>query len=91
MCEHGTKTTLVYLPADGCPLVTTYKFDLLTIRWHSATRKHLFLYPQGEDTGLGKPKKGEESTLITATTSVQTADSVLTNPTGKHGVRSWSI
>ena len=35
----------------------TSKFDLLTIRWHSATRKHLFPYPQGDRSGLGKPKK----------------------------------
>ena len=49
-----------------------------------------------------KAKKGEASTLITATTyihlpkPVSTAltikpDSVLTNPTGKDGVRSWSM
>ena len=28
-----------------------------TIRWHSATREHLFLYPQGDRSGLRKPKK----------------------------------
>ena len=31
---------------------------LLTIRQHSATRKHLFQYPQGDRSGLRKPKKG---------------------------------
>ena len=50
-------------------LVVTSKFCVLTIRRHSATRKHLFPYPQGKRSGLRKPKK-ESSTLITATTSV---------------------
>ena len=38
-------------------LVATSNFRLLTIRQHSATRKHLFLYPQGYRSGLRKPKK----------------------------------
>ena len=38
-------------------LVATSKFGLLTIRQHSATRKHLFLYPHSERLGLTKPKK----------------------------------
>ena len=42
--QHGTETILVFLPADG--EVATSKFGFLTIRWYSATRKHLFLYPQ---------------------------------------------
>ena len=78
-------------------LVATSMFNLLTIRQHSATRKHLLLYPQGDRSGLRKPKKGHTSTLITATTSVHLPkpvsadltikpDSVLTNPTGKDGV-----
>ena len=53
MCKHGTKTTPVFLPADG----EASKFGLFTTRQHSATRKHLFLYPQGDGSGLGKPKK----------------------------------
>ena len=39
-------------------LVTTSKFGLLTIRQHSATRKRLFLYPQGDRSDLRKQKKG---------------------------------
>ena len=77
-------------------MVTTSKFGLLTIRWHSATRKHLFLYPQGGRSGLRKPKE-KASTLITATTSIYLPkpvstdltikpDSVLTNPIGKDGL-----
>ena len=38
-------------------LVVASKFDLLTIRWHSAITKHLFFYPQGDRSGLRKPKK----------------------------------
>ena len=53
-------------------------------------------------SGLRKPKKGKASTLIAAITSVHLSnpvsndltikpDSVLTNPVGKDGVRSWSM
>ena len=42
--RQGAKTTPVfYLLLDD-----TSKFGLFTIRWHSATRKQLFLYPQGD-------------------------------------------
>ena len=80
MHEHGTKTTPVFLPADGEASVTTSKFGLLTIRQHSATRRHIFPYPQG--VHLPKPV----STDLTLK-----PDSVLTNPIGKDGVRSWSM
>ena len=33
------------------------KFSFVSIRQHIATRKHLFLYPQGDRSGLRKPKK----------------------------------
>ena len=83
-------------------MVATSKFGLFNIRWHSATRKHLFPYPHGDRSGLGKPKKRISITLITATTSVHLPkpvstdltikpDSVLTNPIGKDGVQSWSM
>ena len=38
------------------PLVATSKFGLLTIKWHSATRKHLFLYAQGDRSGFEVPQ-----------------------------------
>ena len=83
------------------PLGRYFQVQSPYIRWHSATRKHLFLYPQGDRSDLGKPKK-DKITLITATTSVHLPkpvstdltikpDSVLTNPIGKDGVRSWSM
>ena len=75
-------------------MVATSKFGLLTVRQHNATKKHLFLYPQGDRSGLRKPKKEQVSTLITATTSVHLhklvstdltikSDLVLTNAIGK--------
>ena len=38
-------------------MVVTSKSGLFTIKWHSATRKHLFMYPQYDRSGLRKPKK----------------------------------
>ena len=49
------------------------------VRQYSATRKHLFLYPHGDRSSLRKPKKGQISTLITATTSLDLPKSVLTD------------
>ena len=40
--------------------VNTSKSGLLTIRCHSATRKHLFWYPEGETPGLRKGKKDKQ-------------------------------
>ena len=46
--QHGSKTTPVFLPTDGQnSWFLLQKFGLLTIRHLSATRKHLFPYPQG--------------------------------------------
>ena len=38
-------------------LVATSKFAFLTVRWHRATRKHLFLFSQCNRSGPRKPKK----------------------------------
>ena len=38
-------------------LIATSKLSLLTFRPHSETRKHLFLYPQGDRSSLGKSKR----------------------------------
>ena len=55
--QHGTKTTLVFFTCWWRSLLpATCKFSLLTIRQHSATRKHLFLYPPGERSDLRKTK-----------------------------------
>ena len=42
-------------------LVATSKFGFLTTRWHNATRKHLFLYPKRDRSGLRKLKKASTS------------------------------
>ena len=43
MRKHGTKTTPVFLPANGEAFVAISKFGLLMIRSDSATRKDLFI------------------------------------------------
>ena len=48
--RQGTKTILVFLPADG-------EASWSALLWHRATRKHLFLYSKGDRSGLRKPKK----------------------------------
>ena len=58
MCEHGTKTTPVFLPADGelSWLLLPSSTSLLsggTVQ----PENNLFLYPQGDSSGLRKPKK----------------------------------
>ena len=53
-------------------LVATSKFDLVIIRWHKATGKHLFLYPQGDKVRFEKAKKGLASSLIIATAQLIT-------------------
>ena len=58
MCEHGTKTNLVFLHADGeaSRLLLPSSTSLLS----SGTvqpENILFLYPEGDRSGLRKPKK----------------------------------
>ena len=53
---NATKTTPVFLPVNG-EASWSLPTSLLTIRWHSATRKRLLLYPQGDRSGLKKPEK----------------------------------
>ena len=55
--RHCTKTTQYFYLVREKPLVAASKLGLLTIRWHSATRKHLFLYPQGDRSDWRKPKR----------------------------------
>ena len=66
MHEHGTLTTLVFLLADGevSWSLLLNSVSLLSIRWHSATRKHLFLYPHGDRSGLRKSNLDESALLI---------------------------
>ena len=56
MDEHGTKTTPVFLPADG---ETSWLLlpNLVSLLSGSAPRKHLFLHPQSDRSGLRIAKK----------------------------------
>ena len=54
--QRGTEALGIFMCWWRSGLVVTSKFSLLTIRWHSATRKHLFLYPQNDRSGVRKPK-----------------------------------
>ena len=53
----GTRGTPLFLPAVEETLLAISMFSLLTIKRHSATRKQLFLYPEGDRSGLRNPKK----------------------------------
>ena len=44
-------------------LIAASKFGLLAIKPLSATRKHLFLYPQGDRLSLRKPQKDKPVSL----------------------------
>ena len=46
------------------PFARYFQVILLTVRWHSATRKHLFPYSQGDRSGLRKQKKDKHQHLL---------------------------
>ena len=55
--QHGTKTIPMFLQADAEPLVCYFQVRSPYYQAHSATRKRLFLHPQGDRSGLRKPKR----------------------------------
>ena len=56
--HNMTQTICVFLLFDAeASWFSISKLGLLTIRWHNATHKYLFLYPQGDGSCLRKPKK----------------------------------
>ena len=56
--QHGNKTTPSFLPADGeANWVLLPGLVSLLSGGTGATTKHLFLYPQGDRSGLRNPKK----------------------------------
>ena len=100
MHKLGTKTTLVFLPADG--EASRLLLPSLVSLQSGGTVQPENTYSQGGRSGLRKPKKDKHQHLITATTSVHLPkpvstdltikwDSGLTNPIGKDGVRTWSV
>ena len=102
MREHGTKTTPVFLPADGeasSSLLPSLVSLLSGGRVQPENTYSCILKVTGQ---VWESQKRISITLITATTSVHLPkpvstdlrikpDSVLTNPIGKDGVRSWSM
>ena len=100
MHKLGTKTTLVFLPADG--EASRLLLPSLVSLQSGGTVQPENTYSQGGRSGLRKPKKDKHQHLITAATSIHIpkpvstdlaikSDSILTNPIGKNGVQSWSM
>ena len=101
MHEHGTKTTPVFLSADGEAswLLLPSSVSLLSGGIVQPENTYSRIKVTGQ---VWESQKRISITLITATTSVHLPkpvstnltikpDSVLTNPIGKDGVRSWSM
>ena len=56
--RHGTKTTPVFLLVDRKASWSLLQSSVSLLSGStSATKKNLFLYPEGERSGLRKPKK----------------------------------
>ena len=101
MREHGTKTTPVFLPADG--EASWSLLSSVSIQSGGTVQPENTYSCILKVTGqVWESQKRISITLITATTSVHLpkpvstdltikADSVLTNPIGKDGLRSWSM
>ena len=102
MCRHGTKTSPVFLPADGeasWSLLPSLVSLLSGSTMQPESTYSCILKVTGQ---VWESQKRTSITLITATTSVHLPkpvstdltiklDSVLTNLIGKDGVRSWSM
>ena len=78
--QRKIKTSPIFSPPDGeaswLPLPS-----LVSFLSSDTSATHLFLYPQGDRSGLRKPKKGYYSRLIAVTSSVHLPKSVSTDPT----------
>ena len=102
MRKHGTKTSPVFLPADGeasWSLLPSLVYLLSGSTMQPESTYSCILKVTGQ---VWESQKRTSITLITATTSVHLPkpvstdltikpDSVLTNPVGKDGVQSWSM
>ena len=96
MREHGTKTTLVFLPADAEASWSLLPSSVSLLSCGTVQPENTY------SCILKVTGQVWESQKITTTTSVHLQkpvstdltikpDSVLTNPIGKNGVRSWSM
>ena len=55
--RYSSKTVPAFLPAVGTSWSLT-PFSFTTVRRHTMTKKHLFLYPQRDNARSEKAKKG---------------------------------
>ena len=69
--QPGTKSCYLYLLMEK-PL--GHYFQIWSLKYqaaqHRATKKHLFLYPQGDGSGLRKPKKDKHQHWLQLTPAV---------------------
>ena len=100
MREHGTKTTLVFLPADGKASCSLLPSSVSLLSGGTVQPENTYSCILKVTGCVWESQKTISITLITATTSVHLPepvstdltikpDSVLTNPVGKDGVQSW--
>ena len=102
MSEHGTKTTPVFLPADGDATRSLLSSSVSVLSGGTVQPENTYACILKVTGQVWESQKRISITLITATTSVHLPkpvstdltikpDSVLTNPMGKDGMRSWSM
>ena len=102
MWEHGTKTTLVFLPADGEASWLLLQGSVSLLSGGTVQSENTNSYILKVTGQVWESQQRITIKLNTATTSVHLPkpvstdltikpDSVLTNPIGKDGVRSWSM
>ena len=102
MREHGTKTTPVFLPADGEASWLLLPSSVSLLSGGTVQPENTYSCILKVTGQVWESQKRISITLITANTSVHLPkpvstdltirpDSVLTNPIGKDGVQSWSM
>ena len=102
MREHGTKTTPVFLPADGVTSWSLLPSSVSLLSGGTVKTENTYSCILKVTGQVWESQKRISITLITATTSVHLPkpvstdltikpDSVLTNPIGKDEVQSWSM
>ena len=102
MRKHGTKTTPVFLLADGEASWSLLPSSVSLLSGSTVQPENTYSYIVKVTGQVWESQKRISITLITASTSVHVQkpvptdltiklDSVLTNPIGKDGVRNWSM
>ena len=95
MREHGTKTTPVFLSADGEASWSLLPSSVSLLSGGTVEPENTY-FSILKVTGQVSESQKRISTSVHLSKPVSTdltikPDSVLTNPVGKDGVRSWSI